>query len=124
MLALLITLMLLIFLLAPFQGLAEEIRIRWVSTEKLQQIIEEQDPVIVDLRTPEEFKRGCIPGAMNIPIEVLRSNRSVLDTYKGKPLLLYCRTVNKTDLALWLLDSRGFKSIYALRGGYEAYRRN
>ncbi|HPK54398.1 MAG TPA: rhodanese-like domain-containing protein [Smithellaceae bacterium] len=101
---------------------AEETRVRWISIEKLQQVIEEQEPVIVDLRTPEEFRRGGIPGAINIPIETLRSDRSVLDAHKGKPLLLYCRTVNKTDRALWLLDKRGFKSIYALKGGYEAYR--
>lgn len=103
---------------------AEETRICWIGLEKLQQVIEEQEPVIVDLRTPEEFRRGRITGAVNIPIEILRSNRAVLDEYKEKPLLLYCRTVNKTDLALWLIDNRGFKSIYALRGGYEAYRRN
>lgn len=121
--ALLITWMLLISLFAPFQGLAEETRVRWIGTENLNQVIEEQEPVIVDLRTPAEFSRGGIPGAINLPIEVLRADRSVLDTYKDKPLLLYCRTVNKTDLALWLLDKRGFKSIYALKGGYEAYRR-
>lgn len=102
---------------------SEETRIHWISIEKLQRVIEEQEPVIVDLRTPAEFKRGGIPGAINIPIETLRSDRSVLDAYKDKPLLLYCRTVNKTDLALWLLEKRGFKSIYAFRGGYEAYRR-
>lgn len=103
---------------------AEETRIRWISIENINQVIEEQAPVIVDLRTPAEFKRGCIPGAINIPIETLRSDRSVLDAHKGKPLLLYCRTVKKTDLALWLLDNRGFKRIYALKGGYEAYRKN
>jgi len=100
----------------------EKTRVRWIGVDQINKIIEEQKPVIVDLRTPAEYERGHISGAVNIPIEVLRSNRSTLDIYKDNPVLLYCRTINKTDLAIWFLEGRGFKSIYALKGGYEAYR--
>jgi rhodanese-related sulfurtransferase len=100
----------------------EKTIVRWIGIEKLRKIIEEQNPVIIDLRTPMEYAHGRIPGSVNIPIEKLRADRAALDLYKEKPVLLYCRTLNKTDTALWLLDERGFKTIYALRGGYEAYR--
>ena len=100
----------------------EKTRVRWIGVDQINKIIEEQKPVIVDLRTPAEYERGHISGALNVPIETLRSNRSTLDIYKDNPVLLYCRTINKTDLAIWFLEGRGFKSIYALKGGYEAYR--
>lgn len=101
---------------------AEKTRVRWIGVDQINKIIEEQKPVIVDLRTPLEFQNGHISGAINIPIEVLRSNRSALDIYKDNPVLLYCRTINKTDLAIWFLENRGFKSIYALKGGYETFK--
>lgn len=100
----------------------EKTRVRWIGVDQINKIIEEQKPVIVDLRTPAEYERGHISGALNVPIETLRSNRSALDIYKENPVLLYCRTINKADLAIWFLENRGFKSIYALKGGYEAYR--
>jgi len=100
----------------------EKTRVRWIGVDQINKIIEEQKPVIVDLRTPAEYERGHISGALNVPIETLRSNRSALDIYKDNPVLIYCRTINKTHLAIWFLENRGFKSIYALKGGYEAYR--
>lgn len=101
---------------------AQETSARWIDVDQLDKVIEKQNPVIIDLRTPLEFQHGHIAGAINIPIEALRTDRSAMDAYKNKPLLLYCRTIKKTDLALWLLEGRGFKTIYALKGGYEAYR--
>jgi rhodanese-related sulfurtransferase len=96
--------------------------IRWIGVDQLKKVAQEQGAVIVDLRTPLEFGQGHVPDAVNVPIEALRANPSALDGYKDTPVLLYCRTINKTNLALWLLEKRGFKSIYALRGGYEEYR--
>ncbi|MFO7569960.1 MAG: rhodanese-like domain-containing protein [Smithellaceae bacterium] len=89
----------------------------------MKKIIEAQAPAIVDLRTPREFEQGHIPGAVNVPVDDLRANRTLLDAYKDKPLLLYCRTVNRTGRVLWMLEGRGFKLIYALKGGYAEYRR-
>ncbi len=96
---------------------------RWIDLNSMKKILEEQAPVIIDLRTPHEFEQGHIPGAVNVPLDELRANRTLLDKYKDHPVLLYCRTVNRTGRALWLLEGRGFKLIYALSGGYAQYRR-
>jgi len=101
---------------------AEETRVHWIDLNQMKKIIEEQAPVIVDLRTPREFEQGHIPGAVNVPVDDLRANRALLDAYKDQPVLLYCRTVNRTGRALWLLEGLGFKMIYALNGGYADYR--
>jgi len=101
---------------------AEETRVHWIDLNQMKKIIEEQAPVIVDLRTPREFEQGHIPGAVNVPVDDLRANRALLDAYKDQPDLLYCRTVNPTGRALWLLEGLGFKMIYDLIGGYADYR--
>lgn len=101
---------------------AEETRVRWIDLNSMKKILEEQVPVIVDVRTPQEYEQGHIPGAVNVPLDALRANRALLDSYKDQPVLLYCRTVNRTGRALRLLEGRGFKMIYALNGGYADYR--
>lgn len=101
---------------------AEASRVRWIDLNQMKKIIEDQAPVIVDLRTPREFEQGHISDAVNVPVDDLRANRALLDSYKDQPVLLYCRTVNRTGRALWLLEGRGFKTIYALNGGYADYR--
>jgi rhodanese-related sulfurtransferase len=98
----------------------EDRRVRWIDVDNLKTILQEKKPVVIDLRTPGEFERGHLPGAVNLPIGELSSRPSRLDEYKDKPILFYCRTVNKTARAIRLIEDRGFKSIYALRGGYEA----
>lgn len=101
---------------------AEGKNVHWIEIRDLKSVIEEHSPVIVDLRTPLEFKGGHLSGAINVPIENLFHNRALLDGYRKRSLLLYCRTVNKTGTAIALLRERGFKSIYALEGGYEKVR--
>ncbi len=108
--------------MSPAGFAAEETRVRWIDLNSMKKIIEEQAPVIVDVRTPREYEQGHIPGAVNVPLDELRANRTLLDAYKDQPVLLYCRTVNRTGRVLWLLEGRGFKMIYALNGGYAAYR--
>jgi rhodanese-related sulfurtransferase len=101
---------------------AEDITVQWIDVSDLGTVLRDRTPVIVDLRTPREFKGGHLAGAVNIPIENLIRRHSQLDDYRDKPVLLYCRTVNKTRRAIWLLQERGFKSIYALWGGYEGLK--
>ncbi len=101
----------------------EKIWVRWIGVDQLARVMREKSPVVIDLRTPFEYQQNRLPGAINIPIEDLISNRTLLDFYKERPILLYCRTINKTRMALWFLEDRSFQLIYALEGGYEAYQR-
>ena len=100
---------------------AEKTMVRWIGVDEFQSVLH-KTPVIIDLRTPREFEDGHLKGAVNIPVDDLIENRTLLDAYKDRPVLLYCRTVNRTGRALRILEGSGFKSIYALRGGYEAFK--
>jgi rhodanese-related sulfurtransferase len=104
-------------------GQAEkEAVVRWISVADLDTLLRQIRPVVVDLRTPGEYAAGHLAGAVNIPVGDLKDDPSLLDKYKDAPVLLYCRTVNRTGLAIRILKGRGFKALFALRGGYEAVR--
>lgn len=72
--------------------------------------------LIVDVRGPQEFKQGSIPGAINIPLPSLRTRLTELPA--GKPLFLYCKVGFRSYLAYRILRQRGFKTVSTLAGGF------
>ncbi|EHK22123.1 uncharacterized protein TRIVIDRAFT_151135 [Trichoderma virens Gv29-8] len=69
---------------------------------------------VVDVRSPEEFATGHLPGAINLPINTLRNQLSKID--KSTPTLVYCYIGYRGYLAYRILSQRGF-SVVNLDGG-------
>ncbi|MCB9450078.1 MAG: rhodanese-like domain-containing protein [Anaerolineaceae bacterium] len=70
--------------------------------------------VLIDVRTPEEFASGHIHGAINIPVEVIGSRLS--EVPQGEPIVLYCRSGNRSAQAASILVSAGYTGVYDLGG--------
>ena len=69
---------------------------------------------VVDVRTPEEFASGHVPGAINIPYDQIARRASEI----GPPstqVLLYCRTGRRSGIAADALDRAGYKKVYDFR---------
>lgn len=73
---------------------------------------------LVDVRNPGEHATGAVPGATLLPLATLREHLDQLDP--GAPVVLYCRSGNRSVIAAALLESRGFTDVSDLLGGYEA----
>lgn len=74
-----------------------------------------QKPLIIDVREPSEFQSGHIPGAVNIPLGTLEKGVGSLD--KQKPILLICRSGNRSISAYQRLKALGFTSLANVDGG-------
>ncbi|MCD7930030.1 MAG: FAD-dependent oxidoreductase [Tannerellaceae bacterium] len=75
--------------------------------------------LLIDVRTPEEFITGSIPGSINIPLDEIRSR---LDTIpQDKQIILTCAVGQRGYLAYRILDQNGYKNIYNLSGGYRTW---
>lgn len=74
----------------------------------------EQPHLLLDVRTPEEFASGHIPGAVNISLQTLESRLSELPT--DQPIVIYCRSGNRSATAGQLLLRNGFTQLYDLGG--------
>jgi rhodanese-related sulfurtransferase len=73
----------------------------------------EQGERLVDVRTPEEFARRHIPGAVNIPLQDLDRRMGELEP-KDRPIVLYCRSGSRSARAQRMLKQAGYASVYDL----------
>jgi NADPH-dependent 2,4-dienoyl-CoA reductase/sulfur reductase-like enzyme/rhodanese-related sulfurtransferase len=76
-------------------------------------------PLLVDVRTPQEYERGHIPGAVNIPVDELRSRLNELPG--DRELTVYCQAGQRGYFATRILNQVGYKATN-VGGGYKTYR--
>ena len=79
----------------------------------------EQQALIVDVRTPEEFADGHYPGAINIPHESILEGLNQLGVTTSTAVILYCRSGNRSGQAEQALREKGFTEARNA-GGLEA----
>ena len=85
--------------------------------------MQEADPdkvAVIDVRTPEEYSLGHIDGAVNIPLDELRSRLDEIPS--GKPVFLYCGVGLRGYLASNILKDNGFRDVRNLVGGLKTYK--
>ncbi|ADG81797.1 FAD-dependent oxidoreductase [Thermincola potens] len=88
--------------------------------EVLERLAEGRDVQILDVRTPDEYTRGHIPGAVNIPVDQFRNRLHEIDKTKEK--ILYCGIGYRSYLAYKILEHHGFKNIKNLGAGYHGWK--
>jgi rhodanese-related sulfurtransferase len=74
--------------------------------------------VILDVRTPQEFtgSTGHLEGAVLLPIQELAQRMGELEGARGRTVVVYCRTVNRSGQAASLLRENGF-TVFQMTGG-------
>ncbi len=77
--------------------------------------------VILDVRTPEEFSSGHLPGAINVDFEAPDFSSKIATLDKSLPYAVYCRSGNRSGQAVALMTADGFTSTYHLAGGIGAW---
>jgi phage shock protein E len=78
--------------------------------------------LILDVRTPEEFAAGHVPGAINIPYTWLPASISSLPDAANKDIVLYCETGVRSERAASRLRENGFLRLLHLGGDMKAWR--
>ncbi len=92
-----------------------------VDVAEAQQIVEQGDAVVLDVRTPQEFAAGHLPGAINIDVESSDFTDRVADLDESTETLVYCRTGNRSGVATDEMADLGFSNMSDLQGGIEAW---
>jgi len=84
-----------------------------------QKLISEKDVLLIDVRTPEEFAEGHIPGAVNIDFRAEDFNQKAVELLKEtqSTLAIYCRSGRRSAEACTKLGSMGYTRTVNLVGG-------
>jgi len=78
-------------------------------------------PLFVDVRTPEEYQSGHVPGAINIPRNQLTSRLAELEHARDR-LVVYCERGPRAAAAIATLLSSGFTGVRHLSGDMAGWR--
>jgi len=89
--------------------------LQWHEVKAFQ----EKGGFVLDVRTPEEFSLGAIPGAANIPLDELRQRLG--DVPRDREVLIYCGVGLRGYLAERILRQQGWIAVYNLSGGYKTW---
>ena len=77
----------------------------------------EIDYILIDVRTSDEFSSGYIKHAINLDFYSETFQNDILSIDKNLPIVLYCRTNNRSTKTANILKENGFKEISVLEGG-------
>ena len=78
--------------------------------------------VLVDLRSPNQYKDGHIAGARNLPGDQIAADPKAAAKLADKTVVLYCDTGVTTAAAQRTLTQAGAKNVFSLRGGLAAWK--
>ena len=90
---------------------------REVTSREAAELIQTEQPIILDVRTAGEYKRGHLKNSVLIPVQELQKRYKEIGTNKDREILIYCATGNRSTVASKILIDNGFKHIVNMRGG-------
>jgi rhodanese-related sulfurtransferase len=88
-------------------------------SEKLKQ---NPNAVLLDVRTPVEFKENHLAGARNINWFGKDFDKQISEINKKQPLFVYCLSGGRSEEAATKLRKEGFQNVYELDGGIAAWK--
>jgi len=94
------------------------------STEVSTKIEKEKKWIVLDVRTPAEFKDGHIKNAVNIDITAEDSHQKIDKLNKKDKYIVHCRSNHRSGIAVEYMSKQGFKTIYQMSDGYTGWSTN
>jgi len=112
-----VALIVVVYLLASEPAMLKAHNIKLLNVHDTLRLMNDKATVVVDVREPKEFAEGHMPHTRNIPVGKLAERWGELADSKEKPVVLVCRTGNRSKKGAITLAKLGFKELYSLNGG-------
>ena len=92
------------------------------STTFSKRIDKVKDAVVLDVRTPEEFREGHLSAAVNIDVDDDGFDKKVESLDRNKTYFVYCKAGVRSERAAKKMKEKGFKKVVSLKGGIEEWK--
>ena len=86
----------------------------------LKEYAEKENAVLLDVRTPQEYRDGHIPGSKNVPLQTIDKVTSIVEN-KDAALYVYCYSGARSRQATAMLQQMGYTNVQNI-GGIAAYQ--
>ncbi|HEU4423754.1 MAG TPA: rhodanese-like domain-containing protein [Pilimelia sp.] len=104
-------------------SLSDPTRCATIDPATLRELLDSgRRPRVLDVRTPAEFDTAHIPGAYNVPLDLLREHRAELLTHLDEDVVLVCRSGARATEAEQSLAEAGLPNLRVLGGGMLAWQ--
>src|SRR3954467_7448340 len=110
--------------MASFRDLlaSTKARIREVETAEADARRVNDDAVVLDVREPDEYEQGAIPGAVHIPRGTLESSIEGRIPDKSTPLIVHCAGGTRSAFAAKTLEELGYTDVVSVAGGFNKWK--
>jgi rhodanese-related sulfurtransferase len=101
-----------------FRGIKE------VNSAAALQLINHKNAVVLDVRESSEYDAGHVLNSKLLPLGKLKERMGELEKFKNQPIVVVCRSGNRSGTACFILGKQGFSQVYNLAGGVQAWQKS
>ena len=97
--------------------------IKEVNSTAALQLINHKNALVLDVSENDEYKAGHVLNAIHIPLGKLKERIGELLKYQDRPIVVVCRSGNRSATACAILGKQGFTQAHNLAGGIVAWQK-
>ncbi|MDY4479456.1 MAG: rhodanese-like domain-containing protein [[Pasteurella] aerogenes] len=98
-------------------------KVTTVENAEATRLMNNEDAIVIDLRTLDEFERGHIINSVNVlPSEIKSQNLGKIEHHKATPVIVACASGLSASASAELLAKQGFSRVYMLKEGIAGWR--
>ena len=101
---------------------AAKAQIREVDTAEADKLRQQPRAIVLDVREPDEYEQGAIPGAVHIPRGTLESSIESRVHDKATPLVVHCAGGTRSAFAAQTLAALGYTDVVSVAGGFNKWK--
>jgi len=94
-----------------------------VGPVEATRMLNHDNAVMIDMREDKEFREGHIVNAIHLPASKQDNYNGKLEKYREQPLIVYCRSGQRSVAVCSKLRKQGFEAVYNLKGGVLAWQK-
>ena len=95
-----------------------------IDIEQFDQMRTQKDAIVLDVRTPQEFRHGHVPGAVNIDISDPQFRKKIGELDKSKTYLVHCARGVRSARAAKIMSPMGFANLFDYHGGFDEWKKS
>ena len=92
-------------------GICNFVQVKYTTMQNVIKSIKEKKGTLLDVRSPMEFEENHIPGAINIPLDIVESSIKQISEMQ-KPVVVYCLSGGRSSTVTSILQQNGIQDIY------------